>query len=679
MIQKAVNLHRRGEGGSRCGHSKRIITSTRKHGHMLPKDRQGWSSRTVAVVVLVLTVTAAVPRLVELGQLSFYGDEETTALVAKSVAQGDGPTMPSGMTYRRALPLTWANAASARLLGLRNELAYRLPAAMLGALTVPLLFLFGRRFVGETTALVAATLLAVSEWHLVFSRMARMYGPFLFFFLLATWAVWRWAGEDDVPSLAVAVLAVAAAATLHTFAVFLAAFALIPVGLSRWSRAEGWKLLLFAGLIGSGIWFGLAELYRPGFGQTPPPLTESAARAPWQLAAIGTGWKAWTLVALGIGLGGWAGLRALRAEPGKGGDPVRSTGMVLTLAAAGAMAFAGLLYGAGLFALLFLLVYRGALRTFVARVWPHLAAGTAVACVQVALKVNSLGLVEGAKAALVFPFPYLGVYAREFPVLTGVFVLVAGGLLLFRSQDEKERHGLRAVILASLLPLLAVGLTSRWGGMRYLLPAYPFLLLATAAGLVAGTRWLTRRLAGRQYSLLTVGVLLAVVLAGAFRHHGVAASLSTATLAHGEPVDADIHQQPFRPDHEGAGKFLRSRATKGDVVIAEDPLEQYWYAGEVNYWLRSYGDARRYLYVADGNRFRDMYVNSVHIRDVTVLDSLASQAGGQVWLVTSGETAHNREYYLDAPQRRWLDSLQAARHPAYVARDSVTRVYCLNC
>lgn len=649
---------------------------------MTPEKGETWSGRTVAVVVLALTLAAGVPRLVNLGELSFYGDEETTALVARSVAQGEGATMPSGMTYRRALPLTWLNAASARLFGLDDEISYRLPAALFGTLTVPLLFLFGRRFLGESVALVAATLLAFSEWHLVFSRMARMYAPFLFFFLVATWGVWRWAQRDDLRSLTLAAISLAAAATLHTFALFAAAFALIPIGLSRSFRTDGWKLLAFAGLTGGGIWFGLTKLLFPGLGERPPAQSGSATSESWQLAAIGGGWETWLIVLAGALVGGWAGLRTLAAEPDDGRAPIRSAGMVITLAAAGASACAGLLYGAALFGLFFLLVYRGTVRTFLVNAWSQFGAVTAVACLQVTLDMIAVGPVEGVKEALLFPFPYLGFLALEFPALTAVFTLVAAGLALGWNRDDRSHDGLRAVVLATLVPLLAMGLAIQWSAMRYLLPAYPFLLLASAAGLVAGAEWLTDRLGVKGQKgqpRLAVGILLAVVLVGGVRHHGLAASLSVATLEHGEPVDADLHQQPFRPDHEAAGEFLRSRTSENAVVIAEDPLEQHWYAGGVDYWLRRYGDARKFLYIAESNRVRDMYVNSIHARTPALLDSLVAEADGSVWLVTSGETAHYREYYLDEPQRRWVDSVESSRRPTYVARDSATLVYCLNC
>ena len=94
--------------------------------------------------------------------------------------------------YRRALPYTWTAAAAARWLGVDHVSAYRIPAAFFGVLTIPLLFIMGRRLVGVAPALTAATLLTFSERHIAFSRERRMYVPFLFFYLAAAWAFWGW-------------------------------------------------------------------------------------------------------------------------------------------------------------------------------------------------------------------------------------------------------------------------------------------------------------------------------------------------------------------------------------------------------------------------------------------------------------------------------------------------------
>jgi len=78
--------------------------------------------------------------------------------------------------------------------------AARLPAALFGVASVPLLYLLGRRVTTRPEALMAATLLAVSYHHVWFSQNARGYTMLAFFAMLATYALvrglregrWRW-------------------------------------------------------------------------------------------------------------------------------------------------------------------------------------------------------------------------------------------------------------------------------------------------------------------------------------------------------------------------------------------------------------------------------------------------------------------------------------------------------
>ncbi|MCL7983150.1 MAG: hypothetical protein M8862_11555, partial [marine benthic group bacterium] len=127
----------------------------------------GYRRTLLVVSVLALTAGGAALRLQDLGSPGFFGDEETTALAARSLAEGHGSAMPSGMPYRRALPYTWLNALSASQFGLDEELGYRVPAALIGAATVPLMYGVGAAIGGPATGMTAALLLASSGWHLV--------------------------------------------------------------------------------------------------------------------------------------------------------------------------------------------------------------------------------------------------------------------------------------------------------------------------------------------------------------------------------------------------------------------------------------------------------------------------------------------------------------------------------
>ena len=111
------------------------------------------SVKSRLVVALILIVVSALPRFYDLGRLSFYSDEDYTWISVNSVLNGDGSRMPTGMPYRRALALTWANAGVVALSGGQGEAPYRVTAAAFGTLTPAALFLTGSTLVSPPVAL----------------------------------------------------------------------------------------------------------------------------------------------------------------------------------------------------------------------------------------------------------------------------------------------------------------------------------------------------------------------------------------------------------------------------------------------------------------------------------------------------------------------------------------------
>ncbi|NIO22176.1 MAG: phospholipid carrier-dependent glycosyltransferase, partial [Candidatus Aenigmarchaeota archaeon] len=124
--------------------------------------------------------------LPSLGELSFYGDEDYTALAVRSILENGIPSMPSGMNYWRGMPYSYTAAAAAVLFGV-NEMSLRLPSAVFGMIAVPVFYLLAKRLIGLIPAVVASSLLVFSSWHIDMSREARMYSMFLTFFLMTTW------------------------------------------------------------------------------------------------------------------------------------------------------------------------------------------------------------------------------------------------------------------------------------------------------------------------------------------------------------------------------------------------------------------------------------------------------------------------------------------------------------
>lgn len=120
---------------------------------------------------VLLFLVALVIRVYDLASHPFIlnGTEASIGLEALKVINGvqDNPfgtgwlTNPSLPFFLQAIPIWLLGPSTASL---------RLLSAVIGAITIPTLFIIGQRLFGRTTALVAAILLAGSHFHIHFSR-----------------------------------------------------------------------------------------------------------------------------------------------------------------------------------------------------------------------------------------------------------------------------------------------------------------------------------------------------------------------------------------------------------------------------------------------------------------------------------------------------------------------------
>jgi hypothetical protein len=221
---------------------------------------------------------------------------------------------------------------------------------------------------------------------------------------------------------------------------------------------------------------------------------------------------------------------------------------------------------------------------------------------------------------------------------------------------------------------LALGFAISWAPWRYLLIAYPWLLLVVAAGVAEVVRAMADRLPG-DYRWLAWPVAAALLLAGALGGHGLPASRTVVQAVHGTAVPWNDPDLRIRPDHRSPGHYVRRYAGPDDIVIAEDALEQKWYAGRVDYWFRSEKDAGRYLYRDEDGATRDIYVAAELLSGPPPPAMLEPDASA-VWLITSGETAGARGWYLDSAQAAWLVELEQNREPVHRGEDGLTSVFC---
>jgi 4-amino-4-deoxy-L-arabinose transferase-like glycosyltransferase len=145
-----------------------------------------------AAAVAALTLTALVLRVAALDSVPYTlgGDEAWHGLLARQVLSGQvqNPFTMGYMSMPTAFywPLSW----SLWLLG-DTVTGLRLPAALVGTITVPVLYLFARDIWGRRTALLASIFLVGYDYHIHYSRLGanNVWDPL--FVVLTLWALDR--------------------------------------------------------------------------------------------------------------------------------------------------------------------------------------------------------------------------------------------------------------------------------------------------------------------------------------------------------------------------------------------------------------------------------------------------------------------------------------------------------
>ncbi|MGQ0634384.1 MAG: glycosyltransferase family 39 protein [Planctomycetaceae bacterium] len=140
-------------------------------------------TRTDYLLAGALAITAALLRLPGLST-GFSYDELT---ISMSMSEKSLPHL-----LMRAEPWRLVSAITGfvlyKLFGV-SEVAARTTSYVAGVLTVPALYLLARRWAGTAEALAAASILALSTFHVWYSQFSTSYAPALFCIVLSMWAL----------------------------------------------------------------------------------------------------------------------------------------------------------------------------------------------------------------------------------------------------------------------------------------------------------------------------------------------------------------------------------------------------------------------------------------------------------------------------------------------------------
>lgn len=201
-------------------------------------------------LLLSITLVAVFLRFFKLGEWSFWGDEIFSI-----------GTKEDGFNYslwRRSLAVDLIHVATAAL-G-TSEWSARLVPALIGIISIPVLYFLIRKAFGTPVALAASALLAVSPWHLYWSQNARFYSLLLLFYSLALLTFYLGIENDRPLLLVLSLLFFGLGARERLVALFfiptIISYLLLMVFL-RFERPAGFRLrnvlLIFSPMVVLGL------------------------------------------------------------------------------------------------------------------------------------------------------------------------------------------------------------------------------------------------------------------------------------------------------------------------------------------------------------------------------------------------------------------------------------------
>ncbi len=174
----------------------------------LPKDNP-------LLIILVLMLLGFIIRIYSLATQSLWIDEGFSLNAALSILKHGVPLMDSGSYYLGYLLHTYL--LSLFILIFRNEIfAGRFLSVLFGTLTIPLTYYLGKEIVNKKVGLFAAVLVTFSIWEIAWSRQARMYAQFQFFYLLSLLFFYRFIQNKEAKTLALTVLFTLLTVLSHT-------------------------------------------------------------------------------------------------------------------------------------------------------------------------------------------------------------------------------------------------------------------------------------------------------------------------------------------------------------------------------------------------------------------------------------------------------------------------------
>ncbi len=155
----------------------------------LSLSRQEW------LFLIIIIVTASLPRLWDLGHIGFNGDEAVYS--GQSATLAGNEEFAKYFSIYRAHPLFLQFIISIFFANFGvSDIIARLAPAMFGILTVVFVYFIGKELYDKKVALVAAIVLAIIPYHIIVSRQVLLDVPLSFFSTLTLFFIVRYVKQN---------------------------------------------------------------------------------------------------------------------------------------------------------------------------------------------------------------------------------------------------------------------------------------------------------------------------------------------------------------------------------------------------------------------------------------------------------------------------------------------------
>ena len=136
------------------------------------------------IFLLLICVLGFVLRVRNLSYLSLWGDDGHTFIGTVSILKHGYPLLPSGNVLWHGIFDYYLKALPSFFLG-TSEFSLRIVSVFFGTGTILATYFFGKELANRFVGLLGAFIIAFSTWYVQFSREARYYQDYQFFYMLS--------------------------------------------------------------------------------------------------------------------------------------------------------------------------------------------------------------------------------------------------------------------------------------------------------------------------------------------------------------------------------------------------------------------------------------------------------------------------------------------------------------